>query len=354
MASLAANGSTVFARQQQRVVFNYSGLAGGMRAPFGNVGGPSGASSGHAITLADGSWLLSTNVELGHRGSCGPEPRALPAPGGLCHSLTIMRSWDRGLSYHFISVAINASDHPEAYEGAGENDMALLGDGRVLLVARMCGESRSMVAGNFPGVDGTGYLPYYKAYSSDKGQTWTKAVPMAGIGCVRPRLLQMGSPSVAGTDAGRRGPLLLESGRQGIDNISDVTLWVNEKGDGVEWSRYSISYQHNRLVTNQTRKFTHYINGTYPEIVENHGCECTAIVAAPLSPLTAHRSCGQTIRCTRWVRRRLFSSTRSTCAWQKACRSPAALRTPATAAPSDSPCRSTLTSKAGCSRRTMT
>jgi hypothetical protein len=262
-ASLASNGSVVFEEQAVRVEYNYSGLRGGMLTPPGNVRAPSGTSCGHALTLVDHSLLLGANVKLGEPGHC---------PSHICLSVVILRSYDKGLHFHFVGLAINASDHPESYEGAGEHDLALLGDGRVLLVSRMNGESAGMDGQPGSGVDGTGYLPYYKAFSSNEGVTWTRAVPMNKMGCVRPRLLQLGVPSTVGTDAGRHGPLLLEGGRNGILNTSDVNLWVNSAGDGESWTHYSISYRHNLLIgDNATERFTQAVNETYPLTVENHG-----------------------------------------------------------------------------------
>jgi hypothetical protein len=44
------------------------------------------------------------------------------------------------------------------------------------------------------------------------------------------------------------GAVLLSGGRARNRNTSDVIVWLNRAGDGVDWVKYSVTYQHNRGV----------------------------------------------------------------------------------------------------------
>lgn len=83
--------------------------------------------------------------------------------------------------------------------------------------------------------------------SDDGGYTWHHLKSLAktwpgeqdGAGCVRPRLARL------------NGSLVLAGGRP--NPVSrDTLVWLNAEGDGERWRPYSISYWHNRLMTNQT------------------------------------------------------------------------------------------------------
>jgi hypothetical protein len=69
-----------------------------------------------------------------------------------------------------------------------------------------------------------------------------------GIGCARPRLLGLGD-----------GAVVLSGGRLGPTN-RDVRMWLNAAGDGDVWDAFSITYWHNRLITNKTYAFTTAVN----------------------------------------------------------------------------------------------
>ena len=64
-----------------------------------------------------------------------------------------------------------------------------------------------------------------------------------GVGAARPRLLRLG------------GSLLLSGGRTWRKN-RDTLVWLNAAGDGEVWLPHSISYWHNHLVPNGTKKFS--------------------------------------------------------------------------------------------------
>ena len=42
-------------------------------------------------------------------------------------------------------------------------------------------------------------------------------------------------------------------------------MWVNQKGDGIDWTAISISYVHNALVANDTLQFRPEVNTTATE-----------------------------------------------------------------------------------------
>ena len=84
-------------------------------------------------------------------------------------------------------------------------------------------------------------------YSYNQGKDWTKAVPIKGAGCARPRLLKLAA-----------GPLLLSGGRLCVEDTDDISMWLNSDGlAGTtpggelpgEWAKTSVSYWHNRLWT---------------------------------------------------------------------------------------------------------
>ena len=56
-------------------------------------------------------------------------------------------------------------------------------------------------------------------YSHNEGKDWTKAVPIKGAGCARPRLLKLAA-----------GPLLLSGGRLCVEDTDDISMWLNSDG----------------------------------------------------------------------------------------------------------------------------
>ena len=102
--------------------------------------------------------------------------------------------------------------------------MALLGNGDVLCVTRMgAGDGRG------------GYMPLYKTVSSDKGQTWSTAAAMPGIGCARPHLVQLDDNIT-----------LLSAGRSMMHGAYSRSFSVWASTDhAVTWVRSDGSYHHN-------------------------------------------------------------------------------------------------------------
>ena len=74
-------------------------------------------------------------------------------------------------------------------------------------------------------------------------------MPIPGAGCVWPRLLKLKS-----------GPLVLSGGRLCVEKTDDISIWVNADGmagassggPGV-WTKYSVSYWHNKMWAGPTR-----------------------------------------------------------------------------------------------------
>ena len=142
-----------------------------------------------------------------------------------------------GLEWKFSSVLLNASDVPFSLFGPSEHDMTVLADGKTVMAA-------IRIDGDGPCSSDT-YGSYYQSYSSDGGTVWTAARPIAGTGCVRPRLMRM-EPV---------GPLLMSGGRLCTENTTGLFMWVNYDGMAgalggdarQQWVRHSLSYWHNKL-----------------------------------------------------------------------------------------------------------
>ena len=60
-----------------------------------------------------------------------------------------------------------------------------------------------------------------------------------------------------------RGLTVLGGGRLRIDKTNDILLWSSANGSRrTNWSKYSISYWHNKLVVAQNLRFTQEVNST--------------------------------------------------------------------------------------------
>lgn len=167
-------------------------------------------------------------------------------------SLVAWRSIDRS-SYEYVGTIVAAKDAVPKMSTRGvtqEIDMALMADGvTVMVVIRIDGDGRC-------GMDDGGgpYRPYYASYSSDRGSTWSLAVPLAGTGCARPRLLSLGKAK----------PMILSGGRLCTEHMTGLFMWLNLAGtrEGA-WERYSLSYQHNmHWKGDQSYKFDERVNSS--------------------------------------------------------------------------------------------
>ena len=165
----------------------------------------------------------------------------------LSAGLFAFRSHD-SLAWEFAGTIATVGDIAGTGEGPNENDAAVLPNGDIVVVMRT------------DGGDGTKYCGkpitpknYYKSISSDGGFTWSKPTEMVdtnggGIGCARPRLLSVGSV------------LLLSGGRVLTEDTIDIRLWTSTDGHADSWTTYSVSDQHNRLVTNLEEKLWWQVN----------------------------------------------------------------------------------------------
>ena len=117
--------------------------------------------------------------------------------------------------------------------------MAVMADGKtVMIVMRVDGDCTcAMAHNNTPEFPSCGvYRPYYQAYSGDMGLSWSKATPIAGTGCARPRLLSLG--------VGK--PMLMSGGRMCWADMTGLFVWVSATGLPYStWERVSLSYAHN-------------------------------------------------------------------------------------------------------------
>ena len=220
--SVASNASTLFTVDSEgnfeaRLVAtaNSSVRFDGIPSP-----GIKGFRTGGAdwLRLPDGSLVASIIVQWANT-------------SGEQASIASFRSED-GDGYQWIFAgSIARADDPRvaSNEGPNENSLALLNNGSLMCIMRLD-------AG-----DAGRYHRYASSLSSD-GHSWSVAKMLNGVGAARPRLLRLGSS------------LLLSGGRTWKKN-RDTLVWLNAAGDGVEWLPHSISYWHNTLAPNGTKRF---------------------------------------------------------------------------------------------------
>jgi hypothetical protein len=221
-------------------VNNTNGIRG-MPFPPQFYGGP--------IRLHDGSLLGTIGVFW------SKDDPLSPTDDGPEHRMSIVaiRSVDF-YTWHFAGVVANASGpggYPSTTFGPSENDLALLEDGQTLVcVVRMDGDGNC---------DTQTYRYYSLFYSYDDGASWSRAVNMTGAGCVWPRLLKLDS-----------GPLIMSGARLCVENSSDVFIWVNADGMAGKstggpgnWTKYSVSYWHNKLWSGPTTASKNGTNYSY-------------------------------------------------------------------------------------------
>ena len=180
-----------------------------------------------------------------------------------------------GQRWTYCGTVATAAQFPTSGEGPNENDVAILADGRTVMVVFRIDD----------GVDGgkVDAKNYQASTSTDGGKTWATPHEMLdvngrGIGVARPRLLMLGEGGLGGRNksggveetaettlgAGQvaPAPLLLSGGRLYTENTRDILLWVCWDGMGLAWNPFSISYQHNRLVSPSTLRFSADVNAT--------------------------------------------------------------------------------------------
>lgn len=83
------------------------------------------------------------------------------------------------------------------------------------------------------------------------GRHWTPLRTLEGIGCCRPRLLQLAS-----------GALILTGGRCTPIGPAENHLWIDHAGDLAHWQRISLSAQHNLLAPPAMPRYSAAVNCT--------------------------------------------------------------------------------------------
>eukprot|EP01051_Picozoa_sp_SAG22_P011734 SAG22_NODE_1156_length_5335_cov_2.046600_1_plen_648_part_10 len=238
------------------------------------------STSDNPLRLSDGSLLVQVAVCLGDRplgygGSCGPNNTGSPC---MAPTQVVYRSVDEGTHWRYQGTLFNPADYPWSSSPTAMSECALaeLADGKTLIaVARMDGDCGCGVSGTWNKLEPPSrgecgvYRYYYQSFSTDRGETWSKAEMLPGMGCVKPRLMLIGG---SGAGAAVDKALLLSGGRLCKENVTDLFVWINgggmagfksssrsepsgggaAAGGGGEvasevWRKHSLSYLHNLL-----------------------------------------------------------------------------------------------------------
>jgi hypothetical protein len=242
-----------------------------------------------STVLPDGSQLLTLSMctrerttvtwcEVNKNPHCDPTDPTTKTQCDVCFknslSMASFRSVDGGWDWQYQGMVQEAKDYVPKESTMGnteEVDLALLPDNQtVMCIIRIDGDCDCHNLHQFPQC-GT-YRPYYQAFSTDMGVSWTHATPIPGSGCARPRLLSF-SPNGPKQLATKKlekpekktAPVLISGGRVCYENITGLFLWLNPTGapDG-DWQRISISAAHNEQWKGlPSFRFTDLINNSY-------------------------------------------------------------------------------------------
>jgi hypothetical protein len=281
--SRARNG-TVVAAVEERLTLFYGlppsrGAVPQCTRPRANQGPVPDAAiisdTNNPIRLPDGSLLINFGICLNDRPlpwkrycKCGSTPSPL-CPSAISRTVctaqngtwtsglsaltqVVFRSVDEGRSWKYQGVIANPADSADRNSSmfsivgtTPELAIVQLADGRTLsAIWRPDGDCSCQQTsyGNECGK----YRYYSQSFSSDVGETWSSAKMMNGMGCVDPRLLALG-PWDGYHLAARRGPVVLSGGRNCVENVTDIFLWLSSDGMATTWKKYSVSYYHNQL-----------------------------------------------------------------------------------------------------------
>jgi hypothetical protein len=209
-----------------------------------------GYHSGSVANLPDGGLVMTLDVRWSaDRGTLPGGARAQD----LTFATTVisMTSQDHGRSWHYSATLCSAARHRGCGECCNENTATVLPDGRVLAVWRMGAGDGHKWNHSMSSTDG--YQYYNFAISSSGGASWTAEAQLPGVGCARPKLLSIDAV----------GLTLLGGGRLRIENTNDILLWSSvDAASNTSWSKHSISFWHNKLVTSSSLMFTQEVNST--------------------------------------------------------------------------------------------
>ena len=186
------------------------------------------------VHLGNTTWLRTAIV-------CFDDNPRSPASS----SIVAFVSRDGGARWDYVATVAGASTYAAvSMEGPNEHDVVRLPNGRLVIVMRFDGgDGHDACVANCTAE----WKPYYWSTSDDDAKTWTAAVPMAGTGSARPRLLLVGST------------LLLSGGRMryktadGVGPSTDNDLWAADAtavatgSTPPAWTTYAMSYWHNHL-----------------------------------------------------------------------------------------------------------
>jgi hypothetical protein len=191
--------------------------------------------------------------------------------GPYATSVVAFESQD-GWHWKFLSVVLTPSDAvaSDSEEGPNECDITTLADGKTILAVIRIDAGDGFLPGA-KGMPAHAHLPYVAAKSTDGGQTWKKQrmKPSTNdgmqLGCARPRLMSFGKDAPLVLSGGRNLVAVPPSANGEGKFAHEPRMWVNKKGDGVDWTAISISYVHNALIANATLKFSEKVNTTAVE-----------------------------------------------------------------------------------------
>jgi hypothetical protein len=154
--------------------------------------------------------------------------------GDAYYHLVSVSSRD-GKNWKYLSTIATPAIIPRGWGGEGpcEASLARLKDGRLMSIFRI-GSGRT----------------FSQAWSDDDGKTWTKP----RIDAIGDASLLMKNENVRSVQPSmvvlKDGTVVLSCGRPG------VSVWINEKGDGVDWKQIDISGHHNVFHPDEPHVFT--------------------------------------------------------------------------------------------------
>ena len=225
---------------------------------------------GDMMETADGKLLHVVSVAFNPTHGCNYyecnrggalNPKCHPAPS-ICNrgSIVAFRSVDGGHNWHFASIVANSSSYDTtsgssnySHEGIGEPDSAILPSGTVITVMRFdAGDACQW--GPFPEDTKACYKNYRSSRSTDHGLHWSVPAEVPA-GTARPRVASFGAKTEW---------LLLSGGRMFNQGRNDLGLWWSSDGGATRsrWGGTSLSYVHNLLMPNRSRRFDSNINST--------------------------------------------------------------------------------------------